>query len=66
MTKIVFAAVFILACYSAYRALARAAERQRQAFARAQSRSRMEPVDLGTLRDSGDGIYVPEHSRRDI
>ncbi|MBO6666983.1 hypothetical protein [Parvibaculum sp.] len=65
MTKIVFAAVFIAACYAAYNALNRAAQRQREAFARAQSRSRMEPRDLGTLRDGGDGIYVPEHSRRD-
>lgn len=65
MTKIVFAAVFIAACYAAYSALNRAAQRQREAFARAQSRSRMEPRDLGTLRDGGDGIYVPEHSRRD-
>lgn len=65
MTKIVFAAVFIAACYAAYNALARTAERQREAFARAQSRRRMEPRDLGTLRDGGDGVYVPEHSRRD-
>ncbi|MFN6941637.1 MAG: hypothetical protein ACK4OG_06525, partial [Parvibaculum sp.] len=34
-------------------------------FARARPQSRMEPRDLGTLRDGGDGIYVPEHSRRD-
>lgn len=65
MTKIVFAAVFIAASYAAYNALARTAERQREAFARAQSRRRMEPRDLGTLRDGGDGVYVPEHSRRD-
>lgn len=65
MTKIVFAAVFIAACYAAYQAISRTAERQREAFARAQSRRRMEPRDLGSLRDSGDGIYVPEHSRRD-
>lgn len=65
MTKIVFAAVFIAVCYAAYQALTRAAERQRQSFAHARSRSRVEPRDLGTLRDSGDGIYVPEHSRRD-
>lgn len=62
MTKIVFAAVFIAVCYAAYNAI----QRQREAFARAHSRSRMEPRDLGTLRDGGDGIYVPEHSRRDI
>ncbi len=65
MTKIVFAAVFIAVCYAAYNALTRAAERQREAFARARSHRRVEPRDLGTLRDAGDGIYVPEHSRRD-
>jgi len=66
MTKIVFAAVFILAFYAAYKALQRSIERQREAFARTQPRSRVEPRDLGTLRDRGDGTYVPDHSRRDI
>ncbi|MDP2122828.1 MAG: hypothetical protein Q8J92_00465 [Parvibaculum sp.] len=66
MTKIVFAAVFILAFYAAYKALQRSLERQRAAFARTQSRTRVEPRDLGTLRDRGDGTYVPDHSRRDI
>lgn len=63
MTKIVFAAIFLVAFYAAYQAIQRAAMRQREAFARAQSR--VEPRDLGTLRDGGDGIYVPDHSRRD-
>ena len=65
MTKIVFAAVFVLAFYAAWQAVQRAAQRQREAFARARPQNRMEPRDLGTLRDGGDGIYVPEHSRRD-
>ncbi|MBX3446360.1 MAG: hypothetical protein KF765_06370 [Parvibaculaceae bacterium] len=65
MTKIVFAAVFVLAFYAAWQAVQRAAQRQREAFARARPQHRMEPRDLGTLRDSGDGIYVPEHTRRD-
>lgn len=65
MTKIVFAAVLVAVCYAAYNAIQRQATRQREAFARARSRSRMEPRDLGTLRDSGDGIYVPDHARRD-
>ncbi|MBO6633564.1 hypothetical protein [Parvibaculum sp.] len=65
MTKIVFAAVFVAVCYAAYNAIQRQAARQREAFARARSRSRMEPRDLGTLRDGGDGVYVPEHARRD-
>jgi hypothetical protein len=65
MTKIVFAAVFLLAFYAAWQAVQRAAQRQREAFARARPQNRMEPRDLGTLRDGGDGIYVPDHSRRD-
>ena len=65
MPKIVFAAVFIAACYAAWQAVARTAERQREAFVRARARGRVEPRDLGTLRDAGDGVYVPEHSRRD-
>jgi hypothetical protein len=66
MTKIVFAAVFIAACYAAYQAVQRQTMRQREAFARARASRRVEPRDLGMLRDEGDGIYVPEHSRRDI
>lgn len=66
MTKIVFAAVFIAVCYAAYQAVQRQTMRQREAFAGARPRHRVEPRDLGMLRDEGDGIYVPEHSRRDI
>ena len=65
MTKIVFAAVFLVAFYAAYQAIQRTAMRQRETFARARPQRRMEPRDLGTLRDGGDGIYVPDHSRRD-
>ena len=65
MTKIVFAAVFLVAFYAAYQAIQRATMRQRETFARARPQRRMEPRDLGTLRDGGDGIYVPDHSRRD-
>lgn len=60
MTKLVFAAVFMAACYSAYKAIARAAERQRESMVRARSQSRMEPRDLGTLRQTDDGLYVPD------
>ncbi|WP_333669928.1 hypothetical protein [Parvibaculum sp.] len=65
MTKIVFAAVFVAVCYAAYNAIQRQAARHREAFARARSHNRMEPRDLGTLRDGGDGVYVPDHARRD-
>ncbi|MBI1262635.1 MAG: hypothetical protein GC184_13025 [Rhizobiales bacterium] len=60
MTKIVFAALLICACYSVYRAMATAAEKQREIFARARaSQKSVEPRDLGTLREQN-GIYVPE------
>lgn len=63
MTKLVFAAVLLAACYSAYKAFARAAERQREmAYAR-KGQSRVEPRDLGTLREAEDGFYVPENRR---
>lgn len=60
MTKLVFAAVFMAACYSAYKAIARAAERQRESMVRARSQSRVEPRDLGHLRETDDGLYVPD------
>lgn len=60
MTKLVFAAVFMAACYSAYKAFARAAERQRESMVRARQRARVEPRDLGTLRETEDGLYVPD------
>ncbi|MFZ3034816.1 MAG: hypothetical protein WA138_12485 [Parvibaculum sp.] len=63
MTKLVFAAVFMAACYSAYKAIARAAERQRENMVRARSQSRMEPRDLGALRQTDDGLYVPDSRR---
>lgn len=60
MTKLVFAAVFMAACYSAYKAIARAAERQRESMVRARNQSRVEPRDLGRLRETDDGFYVPD------
>lgn len=61
MTKLVFAALLVAACYSAYRAMSSAAERQRQVFARARAGRRAgEPRDLGTLREEN-GIYVPSN-----
>lgn len=61
MTKIVFAALLIGACYSVYRAVANAAEKQREVFARARAGQKsVEPRDLGTLREQN-GIYVPEN-----
>lgn len=63
MTKLVFTAIFLAACYSAYRAVVKAAERQRAAMAAARSRSRMEPRDMGRLRQTRDGYYVPEDGR---
>ncbi|MAB13698.1 hypothetical protein [Parvibaculum sp.] len=63
MTKLVFTAIFLAACYSAYRAVVKAAERQRMAMAEARSRSRMEPRDMGRLRRTRDGYYVPEDHR---
>ena len=63
MTKLVFTAIFLAACYSAYRAVVKAAERQRAAMAEARSRSRMEPRDMGRLRQTRDGFYVPDDGR---
>lgn len=60
MTKLVFAALLVAACYSAYRAMSAAAERQRQVFARAHARKSGEPRDLGTLREEN-GVYVPSN-----
>jgi hypothetical protein len=60
MTKLVFAAVFMAACYSAYKAIARAAERQRESMVHARRQARVEPRDLGTLRETEDGYYVPD------
>ncbi len=58
--KLVFAAVFMVACYSAYKAVVRAAERQRESMVHARRQSRVEPRDLGTLRETEDGLYVPD------
>jgi hypothetical protein len=58
--KLVFAAVFMVACYSAYKAVVRAAERQRESMVRAHQRAQVEPRDLGTLRKTDDGLYVPD------
>lgn len=63
MTKLVFAAVLMAACYSAYKAVVRAAERQRESMVRARSHSAIEPRDLGTLRETSDGLYVPDNHR---
>ncbi|NIJ41715.1 hypothetical protein FHS78_002005 [Parvibaculum indicum] len=63
MTKLVFTAIFLAACYSAYRAVVKAAERQRSAMAAARARGRMEPRDMGRLRQTRDGYYVPDDGR---
>lgn len=63
MSKLVFAAVLMTACYTAYKAILRAAERQRESMIRARAQSRVEPRDLGTLREVEDGLYVPDHRR---
>jgi len=63
MSKLVFAAVLMAAFYSAYRMLARAAERQREAVVRANARASVEPRDLGRLRETEAGVYVPEDER---
>nr|RAV97576.1 hypothetical protein DBT41_15175 [Aerococcus urinae] len=61
MSKLVFAVAILAAFYSAYRALLRAAERQRESMVRANApKSRVEPRDLGTLREIERGLYVPE------
>lgn len=59
MSKLVFAAVFMAVCYTAYRSVLRAAERQREAMVRARARGN-EPRDLGTLRETEEGLYVPD------
>lgn len=64
MSKFVFAALLLVAFYSAYRALMRSAERQREAQVRAKARKPVEPRDLGRLRRSENGIYVPDEDRR--
>ena len=63
MTKLVFTAFFLAACYSAYRMVVKAAERQRAAMAEARARARVEPRDMGSLRQTRDGYYVPEDYR---
>lgn len=63
MSKLVFAAVLLAACYTAYRALQRAALRQRDSMVRARTKASVEPRDLGRLCEVEDGLYVPE--RRD-
>lgn len=64
MSKLVFAAILAMACYSAYKVFALAAERRRESMVRARARSRVEPRDLGRLRETERGIYVPDdHSR---
>ncbi len=60
MSKLVFAAVFMAACYTAYKSIVRAAERQREAMVKARARTTGEPRDLGTLREVEDGLYVPD------
>jgi len=64
MTKFVFAALFLVAFYSAYRAVMRSVERQREAQMRARPRRSVEPRDLGRLRRSENGVYVPDEDRR--
>lgn len=64
MSKLVFAAVLMVACYTAYKTILRAAERQRESMVRARAQSRVEPRDLGTLREVEDGLYIPDHGRR--
>jgi hypothetical protein len=60
MSKLVFAAALMAAFYTAYKALLRAAERQREAMVRAHARAHVEPRDLGRLREVESGLYVPE------
>ncbi|HUD53456.1 hypothetical protein [Parvibaculum sp.] len=60
MSKLVFAAVLMAACYTAYKAVLRAAERQREQMVRARARHSVEPRDLGTLREVEQGLYVPD------
>ena len=64
MTKFVFAALLVAVCYSAYRAIMRTAERQREAQVRTRKPSgSIEPRDLGRLRETDSGIYVPDEER---
>ncbi len=60
MSKLVFAAVLMAACYTAYKAVLRAAERQREMMVKARARTSVEPRDLGTLREVEQGLYVPD------
>lgn len=60
MSKLVFAAVLLAVCYTAYRALQRAAARQRESMVQARTKASVEPRDLGRLREVEDGLYVPE------
>jgi len=64
MSKLIFAALLLVAFYSAYRVLMRGIERQREAQVHAKSRSQVEPRDLGHLRRSESGIYVPDEDQR--
>ncbi|HEX7775405.1 MAG TPA: hypothetical protein VF449_02635 [Parvibaculum sp.] len=64
MSKLVFAIALMAAFYSAYRALLRAAERQRESMVKARARTGVEPRDLGTLREIERGLYVPEGDER--
>lgn len=63
MSKLVFAAVLMAVCYTAYKAVLRAAERQREQMVRARARHGVEPRDLGTLREVENGLYVPDSHR---
>lgn len=63
MSKLIFAAAVLVAFYSAYKAILRAAERQREAMVKATARPRVEPRDLGTLREGEGGFYVPDSTR---
>ena len=60
MSKLVFAAALMAACYTAYKALLRAAQCQQEAMVKARARARVEPRDLGALREVEDGLYVPD------
>jgi len=63
MSKFVFAAIVLVVFYSAYRALVRSIERQRETLARAPRSKSVEPRDLGRLRKTDGGIYVPDEHR---
>lgn len=63
MSRLVFATALLVAFYTAYRAILRAAERQREAMVRARAKTSVEPRDLGSLREIERGVYVPEDRR---